>query len=50
MTFRYLNKIRLGNDDLSKIRVDFQVRKQNSTWRTDTFTWIQIRKQNSTWR
>ena len=37
MTFRYVNKIRLGDD--------FQIRKQNWTW--DDF---QIRKQNSTWR
>ena len=38
MTFRYVNKIRLGDD--------FQIRKQNfRTW--DDF---QIRKHNSTWR
>ena len=37
MTFRYVNKIRLGDV--------FQIRKQNSTG--DDF---QIRKQNSTWR
>ena len=56
MTFRYVNKIRLGDD--------FQIRKQNSTWETKfdlemTFRYVnkirlgddfQIRKQNSTWR
>ena len=36
MYFRYVNKIGLGDD--------FQIRKQNSTWRG-----ILIRKQNSTW-
>ena len=47
MTFRYVNKIRLGDD--------FQIRKQNSTWRW-SFRYVnkirlgdvfQIRKQNS---
>ena len=42
MTFRYVNKIRLGDDTfryvnryVNKIRLgdDFQIRKQNSTWR-----------------
>ena len=62
MTFRYVNKIRLGDD--------FQIRKQNLTWRclldmktkfdqVMTFRYVnkirlgdvfQIRKQNSTWR
>ena len=57
MTFRYVNKIRLGDD--------FQIRKQNLTWRClldmirlgDDFQnkkirlgdEFQIRKQNSTW-
>ena len=53
MTFRYVNKIRLGDV--------FQIRKQNS-FRLDlemTFRYVnkirlgddfQIRKQNSTWR
>ena len=62
MSFRYVNKIRLGDD--------FQMRKQNSTWRclSDTSTKfdlemsfryvnkigicddVYIRKQNSDWR
>ena len=50
MTFRYVNKIRLGDD--------FQIRKQNSRCGM-TFRYVnkirlgddfQIRKQNSTWR
>ena len=52
MTFRYVNKIRLGDDfqirkqKLGKLRKldDFQIRKHHSTWRG-----ILIRKQNSTW-
>ena len=55
MNFRYVNKIRLGDD--------FQIRKQNSTLdvfqlRKQNFRYVnkirlgdvfQIRKQNSTW-
>ena len=36
MSFRYVNKIRLGDVRyVNKIRLgdDFQIRKQNSTWR-----------------
>ena len=46
MTFRYVNKIRLGDD--------FQIRKQNSkildTYKIRLGDDFQIRKQNSTWR
>ena len=50
MTFRYVNKIRLGDD--------FQIRKQNSDLEM-SFRYVnkirlgddfQIRKQNSTWK
>ena len=40
MTFRYVNKIRLGND--------FQIRKQNSI-RLGDAKFFYVRKQNSTW-
>ena len=49
MSFRYVNKIRLGEDfqirKQNRLGDDFQIRKQNRLG--DDF---QIRKQNSTWR